>query len=793
MAALSNDIYIGSVSDPIYHYDNARLELGGARGTFSLDVIGNELPIDTFSVTIRYDPLGEDMMVYAVKTDTSPWDGEYELYQTAERTTPPTESAALYVVAQTSPANYLSDVPYGTPVYWYISSAFFAKGYLKSVERIGKCAWKLTCISGVGLLDSKMHAGGLYNGQTLQTVLSSIIGSTVPYSFFGNNVKSIALYGHLPYDTARNNLHRVLFAVGAVLFKNNATTDYTVHFLGNAITDIPASRVSINGSVSVQLPATKAEVTEHGFFQTLNDETVTLFDNTGGGLVAADHQLVVFDKSPVYSLGVTGTLVVNESNCNYAIVTGTGTLTGKLYQHTHKIIELEDNPNNNQERVVRVTDNELVSAVNSRNVARRVLNYYKSTKTVKGKLLLQNERVGSYVQTVDAWGDLTQGYLHKIDVVPTSVKGANVEIIDGYVADANGNNYTHRVVLTGNGTFSVPDGVTDIRIILVGAGSGGQGGYDGQAGMGGVATIPPTPGTSMDVGYFNYDPDNPSQWPDRALYYTTTQVAKAGGAAGAGGTQGKVYVVDKSVTAGENITFASGVGGAGGDVNGGAGTAGTATTASSTSIGSLTSADGNENGYYDPLANTTYGTAGKNGYKGGAGGKSGNYDGCEGSNGNNGGSVAGFSGGAGGVGTGTDGDNYPAGSGLESYTFLANGSGGGGAAYGNAGGAGDTYSTEEWYVDGILYGIRVIGAAGGDGADALAPMKASYGNGGAGGNGGGSGGNASGIFCHHAYFVYEGTAMTPGGVVSSANAQGGAAGAGSKGGDGGDGCMIIYY
>lgn len=799
MAALANDIYIGSVSDPLYHYDNARLELGGAKGTFSVDVIGNELPIDTFTITIRYDPFdanhpnGEDALVYGVKSDTKPWDGEYLAYETAERLVPPIESAALYVLSQTNPAEYLQDVPYGTPIYWYIASTYFVKGYLKSLERIGKKSYKLTCISGVGLLDTVMHKGGLYTGQTVQTILSSIIGSIFPYGFRSADARDTQVYGHLPYDTARNNLHRLLFATGISMLRGALPNDYGFGWLGNTVTDIPASRVSINGSVQTQLPATKAEVTEHGFFQTANDEVLTLFDNTGGGLTAADHQLVVFDKAPVYNLTKTGTLVIDESGVNYAIVTGTGTLTGKLYQHTEKVIELEENPDNNQERVVRVTDNELVSAVNSQNVVRRVLNYYRSTKTVKGKLMLTAEKPGDLIQTTDAFGDLAQGYLHKAEVMPTSVRGANVEIVDGYIASNSGNNYTHRVVLTGSGTFSVPADVTNIRIILVGAGDGGQGGYDGKAGMGGVATTPPTPGTSMDVSYFNYDADNPSRYPDRALYYTTAQSSKAGGAGGAGGSQGKVYVTDKTVTDGEEITYASGAGGDGGDANGGAGTAGTATTASSTSIGSLSSADGNANGYYDPLAKTTYGMAGKNGYKGGAGGKSGQYDGCEGGNGINGGTVAGYAGGAGGAGTGTDGDNYPAGSGLESYTFLANGSGGGGAAYGNAGSPGGTYSTEEWLVGGILYGIKVIGAAGGDGADAIAPLKASYGNGGDGGNGGGSGGNASGIYCHHAYWVYSGTAMIPGGVVDSSNAQGGAAGAGSKGGDGGDGCVIIYY
>jgi len=787
--AIQNDIYIGSVENPIYHYDNARIS-GSPEGVFSMDPIGNQLSVDTFTITIKYDPYGADMLVLGVKSDTDPWDGEYLAVLSAEKTTPPTESAALLVVSQTSPANYLSDVPYGTPVFWYVDGAYFAKGYLKKVERVAQNAWTLTCVSGVGRLDTINHKGGLYTGQTFQTIAASIIGDTFAYGFRDTAVRDAQVYGHLPYAKARENLHRLLFAIGANMFKGALPNDYGFGWLGNTIIAIPPGRVSINGSVALQLPATKAEVTEHGFFATADDEIVTLFDNTASGSAAADHRLVVFSQSPVHDLTATGTLTINESNCNYAVVTGIGVLTGKLYQHTQQIVTLEDNQDGNPERVVSVTDNELVSAVNSRNVARRILNYYKSTKTVKGKMTLQSEKPGDLIQSTDAFGDPVQGYISKATITPTSVKGASVEIVDGFIADAQGNNFTKRELITVSGSW-VASSTGPIRLVIIQGGAGAQGGYDGQAGMGGVQTIPPTPGASMDVSYFNLNYENPSRWPDRALYYTVAQASKAGGAAGAGGAPGKVLVIDVDVTAGDVISFTIGSGGKGGDPNGGSGTAGTHTTVTVNGT-TYTSADGSTNGYYDPISKTAYGIPGKRGHKGGSGGKSGLYDGCEGGDGLSGGTVAGFLGGPGGAGTGTAGAHYPDGSGLEAYTYLANGSGGGGAAYGNSGGAGGTFSIEDWIVDGVFYGVQITGARGGDGGDALAPEKASYGNGGDGGNGGGSGGNASGVYCHRAYWIYNGYAMIPGGVVSSANAHGGTAGAGSKGGDGGDGCLMIY-
>lgn len=51
--ALTNDIYIGSVNNPTYHFQNPQIALNSPSGTFALDVIGNELSIDTFTVTVR--------------------------------------------------------------------------------------------------------------------------------------------------------------------------------------------------------------------------------------------------------------------------------------------------------------------------------------------------------------------------------------------------------------------------------------------------------------------------------------------------------------------------------------------------------------------------------------------------------------------------------------------------------------------------------------------------------------------------------------------------------------------
>ena len=467
MAMLANDIFVGPLDTPLYHFDNTQLELSGAKGSFAVDVIGNELSIDTFSVVARYD--GPGLL-----------DANGELLYDAN-------SEQLYAKGDVaSPKDFLHDVPYGTEVYWFVGGNFYAKGYLKSVDRVSKNGFKLTAVSGVGLLDTPMHPGGLYLAEPITNVLASIIGGAFTYTVSQAVQNNALVYGRLPYDTKRNNLHRLLFATGAALIKSDNQTDYIIEFLSESVTDVPASRVALQGSVEYQLPSNKVEVTEHAFFKTANDPTETLFDNTSE--IPAVDLMVIFD-GPAYDLATTGDMTISEYGVNYAIVNGLGTLTGKYYVHTTQIKVLDNNPDNNPERVRHVTENELVTALNSRNVARRVLSYYQSAKTVKAKIMLQSERCGQLIRMTDTFGDLTQAYLAKMDTLVTSVIGAQCQLIEGYQPGNNGNFYLHRQIITENGTWTVPldipvgvNGNGIIKIALIQGGSGGQGGYDGEEG-----------------------------------------------------------------------------------------------------------------------------------------------------------------------------------------------------------------------------------------------------------------------------------------------------------------------
>ena len=830
MAALSNDIYVGSVgASAKWHFTNSQLELGKTTGIFSVDVIANELPIDTFYVTIIYDPYGEARLVYGTSTAD-------EAYITSDNNE--------YVLWQMSPREFLESIPYGTPVWWYVSGALTAKGYASTIERIGMYSYKLTCISGVGLLDDKNHVGGLYAGETFATVAASIIGAAFSYTVDAN-VSSVRIYGHLPYGSAKENLHRLLFAVGAVLMQNNATYDYNIQYLPSNAISIPQNRISLGGSVEYQLPSNRAEITEHGFFQTAGDETVVLYDNSGDQ--AVDHLTVIFKDAPAYNITASGNLTINESSVNHAVVTGTGTLTGKIYTHSRQIMILTDNPNGDPERTRRVENNELVNTLNSRFVAMRVLAYYLRTRIIKNKLILNNEKPGSYVTMYDAYGDPIAGYIQQMEFMPTSLKAANCQIADGFATDAYGNTFTKRNLYRYS---QYPSGVTinfsintrqtkALRLVLIGGGTGGQAGYSGEDGYRPESSAKNTDGEAPEV----WDENLQAYWTQYLMAngYADQQTPQ-GGAAGEPGSAGKLIVIDvdlSSLPNNTNYTIAMaavfGAGGAGGVGEGVLGSAGGNTTISFTAptgeVVNGSSANGVviDGGWSDIMTGDVYLLPGSVGVRGGDGGlvDAANLNGDSGypgmaqyaariSNTNPiralgysglaGQTVTNGNGGAGGNGFGYDGTNITKGGytwkkGYNEEAYLqmplgqraitqfpqaAAGGAGGGGAYGATGGNGGNATAE-------VRGDSIWGGNGGNGANAQPPSAVGIGCGGNGGNGGGAGGNGGGGYTYGANVrVYDYGVINYGTSSEGQGGKGGRGGSGSQGGRGGEGAIIIY-
>lgn len=698
-------IYIGSVENPIFFFDGLHIETCSIVLTSSMS--GEELAIDQFMpvvyeagyIPVNFIPKGSDGLTTA--------DG---------------------MIFQVYPSTmFLDKLPYGTPIWYYSGETLIGKFYSQRITRTGKSKFDVLAVSAVGVLDGLTHNGGIYTGQTFQTIVSDIIGNTVPFSCT-SDVASIPVFGWLPKASKRSNLHQLLFACGVAAAKG-AGGDIVFQFPDTTeVKSIPDNRIFIGGSIDYSTPASRADITEHTFMKLPSDESVTLFDNTDGSGVA-DHTTVDFRDAPIYDISADG-LTVHESGVNYAVVSGTGVLTGRKYTHTTKIISITDANSDGKEKSVSVTDATLVSVANSEYVAHRVLSFYASAKTVSADIIVSGEKPGDQVTFTNPFDETETAFLSSMDMTASAIMRAACKLITNYTPKWFGNIYSHVIVLTGSGVWNKPEGAgRQGRAVLISGGSGGSSGGNGENGV--------------------------SSW-------TTLGNPGKGGVAGQAGLGGKILSVTIDLENVSGFSYACGAGGLGGVANGTASVPGTA--GGATIFGDYSSDDGaySVSGCVNLFTGVIYGIPGMTGITGG--------DGC--SKYSDGQEVVGF-----------DGTVYfpgqrgqyesESGSG---YSCWGDGGNGGGAAVGSNGGDGGNGNASS--NQGHGYGT---GGGGGKGADAANGVDGTtYGCGGSGGHGGGGGGVGGEAYCSNGKNYYN-------------YGNGGNGGAGGNGGKGSDGCILIYY
>lgn len=759
---MANKILIGSdIGSPIFEFTNASIESCSA--VLSSAMSGEELAIDQF-MPVVYDAAYISVN-FIPKDSTGLRTADGKIFNVKRGT------------------QYLDKLPYGTPIWYYNNDNLIGKFYSQRIARTGKAKFDVLAVSAVGILDGQQHNGGIYTGQTFASVAGDIIGDQFTFTCAGD-VANISIVGWLPIGTRRSNLHQLLFACGVALYKD-ADGEIVFHFPDTGtVKNIPDNRIFLGGNVDYQTPATKAEVTEHTFLTSPVDEEVTLYDNTDSE--TANHVFVTFQNAPVYDLAVTDTLTIEDSGVNYAIVSGTGTLTGKKYSHITRVLSSNTGDDTAVEKAVSVTEATLVNVANSENVLKRVLSYYSSARIIRNDIVLEGELAGDQVSFNNPYNEAEQAFIASLDITASSFLRASCEMITGYYPSGGGNNYTKSVVLTGSGEWVSP--ITGkIRVAIIGGGTGGSGGLCGECGDGYEIHYSFSDGTG-DVSHIDKNGSQSligslSRDASNDFGYSGGKNPGIGGSPGTPGHGGKVFIVSLNVTKGQRIPYSCGVGGIGGKgqkytdgipynikshsfSDPTEGTDGTDST-----FGSWSSADGKvqDYGFLDVITNQLLaqigesGTSGNSGFLGGA-------------------TVTDKGGGVGGnPGSGVDANAYyydtrPAFKDV-ACEYSCAGGGDGGGAFGASSPRG-LNGTDYYVYDGTM--LHGMGARG---ATPRKPDKPSaIGRGGQAGHGGGGGGTA-GYFKRKLQSIYQGIANA---------LAGGLGGDGSDGGDGADGGIVIF-
>lgn len=575
---------------------------------------------------------------------------------------------------------------------------------------------------------------------------------------FDDTIASLPVYGWIPSGTKREALYQLLFATRVSIVRNGY--DYLFSRLANdVVADISRGSIYDSGSASEKEDVRNIELVEHDF--TAPDDEKKLFDNISSP-EAANLSLIQFTNAPIYGTPtideVSGSFEIVAYNCNAAIVTGRGRIVGTPYIHGKKVIKRQLS-GTVRGKTVSVENATMVTALNSEAVMERLAAYYDSAYKVSASFIYGNseqnedqQKCGNRYSFRDCFDEEQYGFLQSMGLTLSGKTKADGDFICGFV-NPEDSDYAHRVVLSGSGSWDLPEGVEKIRVVLIGGGNGGDGGHAGQSG-----------------DYL------------RPLYEGNewrSTVKAEGGNPGATGSPGKIYSVEITSPA-SSYTYSCGAGGIGGngaghDTTSPGGVGGDTTITGNGATYSSGSGEPVNTGWIDYFSGVRY--AYKPPYwtngagKGGDGGyyvidnqgnvtyyeATGTYNEIEGYHrygGSNGTSI------------------------IENGIFIALGGCGGGA----------TLATNPDGENGVSAwsngrGVYFAGAGGNAGGhDVLArhyiPPKGFFGVGGIGGVGGGGGG--------------AGGCVRPGYTWGASYTQAYGA-AGGKGGDGGDGCIIIYY
>ena len=475
--------------------------------------------------------------------------------------------------------------------------------YLQSVTRVGPKLYTLSALSAVGLLIVRPHRGGIYTGQTVAEVVAEICGD-IPV-LVETVYRGIKLYGWLPIASARDSLVQVLFAIGAWLHTDeNGTLRVQKLWDGAASIIGPGSVHAANIQVKYLDPVSAVAVTEHQYIA--GTEDVTLFEGT-----AQQGDVIEFDE-PAHTLTAEGFTVL-ESGANYAVLSaGTGKLTGKSYVHNRRVVT-RTVTEGAAEHVEEIADATLVSLVNSSAVAQRMAAYYACREQLTVDVNPAAEHAGHVVSLWNEWDK--QQTLACIASRETKISGllkSRTSALVGFLPPQPETTeyYDERVILTGSGEWTVPEGVTSLRVVLVEHGADGLDGSSGASG--GSVSLIVTDTEAKPGGTWSRQPG----------------AGGAGGAGGEGGLGGRILSADLNVFSGTVFAYS----------------ADTATT-----FGTLSAQNGSRSdaGFTDPVTGDVFGKKGDDGSAGGDGGGGGSANGSNFNPGENGTGVPPNTGGAG--------------------------------------------------------------------------------------------------------------------------------------------------
>ena len=339
------------------------------------------------------------------------------------------------------------------------------------------------------------------------------------------------VYGWIPICTKREAIHQLLLSSGFSLKKDSSGNWLFTENQNTISAAIPQERIFDNGNVIYSNTVGEVVLKEHNFIdsQTIGESSESIYSTEDE---SPTIYVAEYSKKPSKPTSDGG--IIYASTENAALIPGDVlNIVGYPYRHDEKIYSKKsDNPEGS---TISLEDVTTITPENSAKMFERLENYYLKTHTCKFDIVKSGEKCGAKYSFVNPFNEEDSGFLVSSKDSLSSFTRSQCEFLCGYEPVTEDNAYYNYVILTGSGTWEVPESVFEqedphIRVVLIG---GGDGGYSGLAGANGMSA---------------------------ARDQLTT--AAAGGEAGDPGSGGKIYdiVIDNPSA---SYSYSAGTGGNG--------------------------------------------------------------------------------------------------------------------------------------------------------------------------------------------------------------------------------------
>ena len=290
----------------------------------------------------------------------------------------------------------------------YQNGVQVAAQYVETANREKNHHYSFSCYSAVGRLEDTF-LGGMYTLTPVRELLDQVLES-VPF-VLDSAFNTEMITGYLPVTSRRQALQQIAFAIGAAV---STQGDGTVRIFPLPQTISAAfDDESIFPGATVKMTPTvaKVQVYAHSYVPIAEEET--LLEDAA----VETEQLFVFSE-PHHAYSVSGGTLIS-SGVNWAIIAAGAaiTLKAKKYAHT-KAVYHRQNPlatAAEQGNVITVAEVTLVSAENAQRVLNRVFEIKQLRSTLQQNAVIDGQKAGIKVTSVNPWGTATEGYITSME------------------------------------------------------------------------------------------------------------------------------------------------------------------------------------------------------------------------------------------------------------------------------------------------------------------------------------------------------------------------------------------